>query len=86
RARFILERLVEGRFLIYNRQTRAYSLHPIDQAYALSSTPIGSSTDEPSAFTRYILNDRMAIYYHGRRKPQPEWSSLADLEPVLREF
>jgi len=86
RTRLILERLVEGRFLIYNRQTRAYSLHPIDQAYALSSTPVGSADDAISAFTRYILNDRMTVYYHARRKPEDAWQSLADLEPVLREF
>ncbi|HRF98441.1 MAG TPA: hypothetical protein PLZ51_24710, partial [Aggregatilineales bacterium] len=37
--RVILEKLVESRFLSYNRQTRAYNLHPIDRDYALSSTP-----------------------------------------------
>ncbi|MCL4252853.1 MAG: serine/threonine protein kinase, partial [Anaerolineae bacterium] len=41
RLRFILERLVDGRFLSYNRQNRTYTLHPIDHAYALSSTPEG---------------------------------------------
>ncbi|MDX2075971.1 MAG: serine/threonine-protein kinase [bacterium] len=86
RLRVILEKLVEGRFLTYNRQTRAYSLHPIDQAYALSSTPEGSSADDDSAFTRYILNKRMADYFLNKRTPTTTWSGLEDLEPHLREI
>lgn len=86
RIRVILERLVEGRFLAYHRQNRVYSLHPIDQAYTLSSTPAGSKLDTDSAFTLYQLHQRMAEYYHAQRKPESDWRSIADLHPQLREF
>ena len=86
KIRLILERLVDGRFLIYNRQNRVYSLHPIDQAYILNSTPMGSVADDESAFTLYKLHQRMANYYHAQRKPQSDWQTIADLHPQLREF
>jgi len=86
KIRTILERLVEGRFLIYNRQNRTYSLHPIDRDYALSSTPQGSSLDTDSAFTRYILNKRMADYHVARRKPQADWKTIDDVASQLREI
>ncbi|HRF95518.1 MAG TPA: tetratricopeptide repeat protein, partial [Aggregatilineales bacterium] len=52
----------------------------------LSSTPKGSSDDAETAFTRYILNKRMADYYMSRRKPESEWKSIADLDPQIREI
>ncbi|MCL4252852.1 MAG: serine/threonine-protein kinase [Anaerolineae bacterium] len=86
RLRLILEKLVDGRFLIYNRQTRAYSLHPIDQAYALASTPEGSPDDDDKAFTQYVLNKRMADYFLNKRTAPDTWKTLDDLEPLLREM
>jgi len=86
RLRLILEKLVEGRFLTYTRQTRAYSLHPIDQAYALASTPQGAPADDDHAFTRYILNKRMADYFANRRTPPETWKDLEDIEAQLREM
>jgi serine/threonine protein kinase/tetratricopeptide (TPR) repeat protein len=84
--RHILERLVESRFLAYHRQNRIYSLHPIDLAYALSSTTQGSSADDDTAFTRYRLHGRMADYYKNGRKPKEERNSLDDIQPQLREI
>jgi tetratricopeptide (TPR) repeat protein len=86
KIRMILERLVDGRFLIYNRQNRTYSLHPIDRDYALSSTSKGASDDSDSAFTQYILNKRMAEYYLAQRKPQTDWKKIDDVDPQLREI
>jgi serine/threonine protein kinase/tetratricopeptide (TPR) repeat protein len=85
-VRVILERLVDSHFLSYNRQTRAYSLHPIDRDYALSGIPQGSPADDETSFTRYRLHGRMAGYYKSRRKPQSEWRSLDDIAPQLSEM
>lgn len=84
--RLILEKLVEGRFLTYTRQTRTYSLHPIDLAYALASTAQGSPADDDRAFTRYTLNKRMADYFANRRTPPETWKDLEDIEAQLREM
>lgn len=83
--RDILERLTDARFLIYNRQTRTYSLHPIDQQYALTSLSSQINIYD-SSFTRDALHQRMAGYYLARRKPKATWKSLDDVQPQLREF
>jgi len=86
RLRVILEKLVDSRFMMYNRQSRTYSLHPIDRDYALSNTPTGAPDEPENTFTRYTLNHRMAEYYRSRRTPRDTWKSLDDLEAVLREM
>ncbi|MDX2075664.1 MAG: protein kinase [bacterium] len=86
RIRLILERLVDGRFLTYNRQNRTYSIHPIDRDYALSSTLKGSSDDADTPFTQYTLNWRMAEYCVTQYKPKAEWKTIDDIAPQLREI
>mgnify|MGYP001296077480 CR=1 FL=1 len=83
--RDILERLTDARFIIYNRQTRTYSLHPIDQQSALTSL-LNHSAVEDDSFTSDALHQRMADYYLARRKPKATWKSLDDVQPQLREF
>jgi tetratricopeptide (TPR) repeat protein len=85
----ILARLAEGRFVVYNRQTRTYGLHHYDLRYATESVPIGEYKDkfgDELPFTRYALYHRMAEFYESKRKPQEEWETIADLEPQLREI
>lgn len=84
--RIILEKLVDGRFLLYNRQIRTYSLHPIDLAYVLSSTEKGSARDDETTFSAYVLHQRMANYFASHHKPKEAWKSLDDLQPQLREI
>jgi tetratricopeptide (TPR) repeat protein len=97
-----LERLVAGRYLAYNRQSRTYSLHPLDVDYVSRRllphaekppAPITSRYSTPkirpadeSAFTDVALNYRMAEFYKQKRKPESAWDDLPDLQPQLREM
>ena len=94
--RHALDWLVAGRYLAYNAQTRAYSLHPLDVAYITSTLlphgdkPIqgwrGLRVADETAFTRYALTYRMAELYHQKAEKNKQWESIADLEAHLREM
>lgn len=87
--RAVLERLAEGRFVVYNRQRRTFGLHHYDLRYATQTIPEGDPSDVsslPLPFTRYVLNHRMAQFHLTRRKPKAEWDSIKDLDPQLHEI
>ncbi|NQU22129.1 MAG: sigma 54-interacting transcriptional regulator [Candidatus Nealsonbacteria bacterium] len=71
----VLQRLVKLWFV--KEQGLCYSLHPLDQQYALRQI----TTDD-----RLALHRRAADFYAGLRKPKPEWRTKNDLEPQLEEF
>ncbi len=68
-----------------------YSLHPVDQAYALSLIPPGAELDrhhlkQDPPFTRFALYHLGANYFHQTRRPPDQWQKFSDLTPQLAEF
>lgn len=83
----VLNRLVRAYFVVYNRASRMFSLHPIDQAYCYSQIPQGTIQEKsPDRFTRYALHHAAAEYYAEKSDSGADTQSYEDMQPNLREF
>ncbi len=85
--RAILNRLVRGYFVNYDRSSRMFSLHPIDQAYCYSRIPQGNLQDKfTSGFNRYTLHRLAAEYYTEKSDLSSILQTYEDIQPHLNEF
>ncbi len=82
-VRGCLRRLANGYFVSVNRNTGAYSLHPLDREYAYGHLP---NDEEPNRYNQRNLELRAADFYVSIRKPKSEWKTIEDLAPQLAEF
>jgi tetratricopeptide (TPR) repeat protein len=86
----ILERLVSMHFV--RRESKRYSLHPVDQQYAFCRVPAGEFDKKVGQGARSRIWDQHALilraadYFLEVRKPRTEWKKLEDLTAQLAEF
>jgi tetratricopeptide (TPR) repeat protein len=84
RGKEILRRLVNGQFVHYAEEH--YSLHPVDQAYALARLKPGAVSATAPEFTRIALYHYGAAYFREIRIPEDQWHTIEDIAPQLSEF
>jgi tetratricopeptide (TPR) repeat protein len=82
-VRGCLRRLANGYFVIANRATGAYNLHPLDREYAYRHLP---DDNKAESCNRRNLELRAADFYASICKPASEWKTIEDLAPQLAEF
>ncbi len=85
----LLDRLVSGYFVSFNKATNVYSLHPIDREFCRPRVPAGAPDDgerDPQPYTRFALLGRAAAYHRQQRLPKEQRKRITDLEPQLLEF
>lgn len=80
----ILRRLTKSHFVIFDKSTKTFSLHPIDRAFAYQQLPLSTTAD--GGFSRRGLAFRAANYFATTRLPEKEWNNIADLQTQLSEF
>jgi tetratricopeptide (TPR) repeat protein len=77
----ILNRLVRAFFIRFDKGTRQFTLHPIDQEYCYGQIP-----DDDAQFGRRQLHQRAAQFFRHQRLPQTEWLTVDDISAPLAEF
>lgn len=85
----ILDGLVRSYFISYNKATKLFSMHPIDQEYCYYRIPVGTIDDVSKhipIYSRYGLHYRAAECYKLQRRPKDQWNDFSDIVPMLNEF
>jgi len=84
----ILNRLIRAFFVFYNRQTRQFSLHPIDRAYCYARIPAGDHNAQniDTTYIRKSLHHLAADYYRSLHHQISDYVSVDELLPQLNEF
>jgi tetratricopeptide (TPR) repeat protein len=83
-VRTTLQKLVQSYFVIFNKTTKKFNLHPIDRAYVYQQLPAGEV--ESTSFTRRSLARGAADYFAAIQLPEEHWRSIENLQPQLAEF
>lgn len=77
----LLNRLVRSFFIRFDKTTREFSLHPIDQAYCYHRL-----ADRDGDDARIKLHQRAADFFAHQRLPIGRWQTIEDVSPQLQEF
>lgn len=72
-----LKWLVNRHFIVFDRNTRLYGIHPLIQLYAYTHMSLVERKD---------YEVRAAEFYLGLRLPQSSWNGIENLNPQLLEF
>ena len=76
----LLNRLVRSFFVRFDKATRTFSLHPIDQAYCYRQL------SDRHGDERVMLHRRAADFFAHQRQPIGCWQTIEDVSPQLQEF
>lgn len=76
----VLNRLAQVQMLRADRASRTYAMHPMDADFIRNQLPMGG------AWSRLVLDRRIAAWYSSLATPESEWRGLDDVVSLRLEF